>query len=68
MTPSQSSAKCRKSKLLRGYKRIPDLISPSAAFDLASLIANGWASTQTEAIEKAIHYARNSQIRDNSPA
>lgn len=57
MTPSQSSAKCRKDKIARGYKRIPDLISPVAADDLDALMKR-WNVTKTKAIEMALASTR----------
>lgn len=67
MTASQSSAKCRKDKIARGYKRIPDLISAVAAENLRILLAEKWSDSQTGVIERALSLARHS-IKTNSPA
>lgn len=66
MTASQDSIKCRSGKIARGYKRIPDLISPEAAANLQTLM-DRWKLNKTVTLETALHYAE-LKTRDNSPA
>ena len=58
-TDSQRVTKCRNAKIARGYKRIPDLISPDAAANLQSL-SDRWNLNKTETIETALEFTERS--------